>query len=76
MWLGRVLGVVNEDGRGLVGDRKGFAGGEGTEGGAGEAKRAAVVGMCGGQVVTRIDCLFHEAAALLAPPYSVFVVEL
>lgn len=70
------MGVVKEDGGGLIGDGEGFAGGEGTEGGAGEAKRAAVVGMCGGQMVARIDGLFHETAALLAPPYSVFVVEL
>lgn len=75
MWLGRVLGVVKEDGGGLVGDGEGFAGGEGTKGGTGAAKRAAVVGMCDGQVVARTDGLFHETAALLAAPDSVFVVE-
>lgn len=67
---------MKEDGGGLVGDREGFAGGEGTESGAGEAKRTTVVGMCGGQMMARIDGLFHETAALLAAPYSVFLVEL
>lgn len=70
------MGVVKKDGGGLVGDREGFAGGEGTESRTGEAKRTTVVGMCGGQMMARIDSLFHETAALLAAPNSVFLVEL
>lgn len=76
MWLGRVLGVVNKDRGGLVGDGERFASGKGTEGGTGEAKRAAVVSMCGGQMVARTDGMFHETAAVLAPSDSVFLVEL
>lgn len=73
-WRGRVM-VVEEDGGGLVGDVEGLEGGEGDEGGAGEAEGATVVGVGGGQVVARVDGVFHEAAPLLAPPHRVLVVQ-
>lgn len=68
-----VLGVVEEDGGGVVGDGEGFAGGEGGEGGAGEAEGPAVVGMGGGQVVTHVHRLLHQAAALFAAAHRVLV---
>lgn len=66
-------GGAEEYGGGVVGDREGLAGGEGDESGAGEAEVAAVVGVCGGEVVAGVHCFFHEAATLLASPDCVFV---
>lgn len=59
----------------MVGNREEFAGGEGDEGGARHAEGAAVVGVGGGEVVARVNCLLHEAAPLLAPPHRILVVE-
>lgn len=63
-----------EDGGSGGGDEEeGLSLGEVEEGGAGEAERAAVVGVCGGEVVAGEDGVLHEAAPLLAPPHTVLV---
>lgn len=51
--------LVEEDGGGLVGDGEGFKGGKGNEGGAGEAERAAVVGVSRCQVVASVNGVLH-----------------
>lgn len=68
--------VVEEDGRGLLGDGEGLALGEAGEGGGGGEEGAEVVGVCGGQVVAGLDGLLHEVAPLLASPDCVLVVQL
>lgn len=65
--------VVDEYGGGVIGNRKGFTGGECGECGASEAEGAAVVGVCGGEVMTSIDGFFHETATVFAAPNRVLV---
>lgn len=66
---------VDENGGAVAGDGQGFAGGEGTESGAGESERPAIVGVGSSEVVASIDSFFHKAAPVLAPPDGVLVVK-
>lgn len=50
---------MKEDGRGVIGDREGFRGGESVECRAGEAEAVAVVGVRCREVVARVDSVFH-----------------
>lgn len=71
-----VFVIEEEDRRGGVGDgEERFPSGEAGEGGGGETHGTKVVGVGGGEELARVHCLFHEAAALLAPSDGVFVLD-
>lgn len=67
---------VEENGGDVVGDGEWFSGGECAECRTRETKRVTVIGVSRREVVAGINCVFHETAALLAPPYRFLVIEL
>lgn len=67
---------MEENGRGLIGNGERFKGREGLESRAGKPEGPAIVGVSRSQMMASVHSLFHQAAPLLAPPHSVFIVEL
>jgi hypothetical protein len=65
--------MVDEYGGGVIGDRERFTGGECGKSGAGKAERTTIVGVCGGEMVTRVDSFFHETATVFTSSYCVFI---
>lgn len=63
-----------KDGGRVVGDGERFTGGEGREGSAGDAERAAVVGVSGGEVMASEDGVFDKTTSFFAATNGVFVV--
>lgn len=67
---------MKENGRSVFRDGKWFASSKGAKSRASNAKRTAIIGVGRSEVVASIDSLLDEAAAVLASPDSVLVVEL